>query len=403
MWFNGRIEVSKTFDQGSIPCTPAKIKMKKLKIAILSPPYEATPPEKFGAIELVAHNLTEELVKRGHKVYLLATGNSKTSAELLSYLPKNFRQYPDFNEKWEEKMMAVCTGRILQYLNALEVDIVHNHCGTMIVPFINAIKHPVVTTIHAPIGFYNQYSKLVYETFQNANYISISNSQRKGSPNLNYVGTVYNGLYLNPYSSKEETRNYFAFLGRTSPEKGIKEAILIAKKAGVKLKIAAKFVSNREYFEKEIRPLIDGKQIEFLGEIGKEEKSNFLSHAIGLISPIQWEEPFGLVFIEAMAFGTPVISFNRGSVPEIIKNGETGFIIEKDDMEGMAQAVKSLNTMPKEDYKRMSLNCRISVEENFNIEKMADEYEKIYYSLLATDHQTESPHFKSLLKDNIYS
>ncbi len=357
--------------------------MKKLKIAIISPLYESVPPEKFGAIEFVAYNLSEELVKKGHKVYLLATGNSNTSAELLPILPQNFRQYPEnHDQKWEEKMNLLCAGRILKYLNNLEVDIVHNHCGTMIVPFIDIIKPPMITTLHAPIGFYNKYSKVIYENFKKANYVSISNSQRNGMSDLNYIGNVYNGIDLNKYEFSKEKGNYFAFLGRTSPEKGIKEAILIAKEAGVTLKIAAKSTSDKDYFEKEIKPLIDGQQIQFLGEVGPREKSDFLKNAIALISPIQWEEPFGLVFIEAMASGKPVITFDRGSVSEIIKHGETGFIIEKDNMGAIITAVKKIAAMPSDEYEKMSFNCRAHVQKEFTAKKMAEEYEKIYYNIL---------------------
>ena len=357
--------------------------MRKLKIALISPPYESVPPKKFGAIEFVVYNLTEELTKRGHKVYLLATGNSNTEAELMPYLPKNLREYPEATDaKWEEKMMALCAGRIINCLNVLDIDIAHNHCGTMIVPFLDVIKHPVVTTIHAPIGFYNPHSKIVYENFKHANYISLSNSQRKGMRDLNYVGTVYNGIDTNRYKYSQKKGSYFAFLGRTSPEKGIKEAIIISKKAGVQLKIAAKYQSNKEYFERKIKPMIDGKQIEFIGEIGPKEKSNFLGNAIALLSPIQWEEPFGLVFIESMACGTPVIAFNRGSVSEIIEDRKTGFIIQKYDINTMVKAVKNLVAMPLEEYKMMSLNCRRQVEEMFTQEKMAENYERIYYNIL---------------------
>lgn len=357
--------------------------MKSLKIAIISPPYESVPPKRFGAIELVVYNLVEQLVKNGHKVYLLATGNSKTSAELLPYLPKSFREYSESQfHKLEEKLTLLCVGRILKYLNKLEVDIVHNHCGTMIVPFLDSITHPMITTLHAPIGFYNKYSKMIYEHFKNANYVSVSHNQRNGMPDLNYVGTVYNGIRLEDFKLSNKKGNYFAFLGRTSPEKGIKEAIIVSKKTGVKLKIAAKSESDKEYFEKEVKPLIDGKQIEYIGEISSKDKSNFLGNAIALLSPIQWEEPFGLVFIEAMACGTPIIAFNRGSVPEIINHGKTGFIIEKNNIENMVEAVKELTNMHTDEYKKMILNCRKQAEKNFTAEKMADAYEKVYLKIL---------------------
>jgi len=362
--------------------------MKKLNIAQISPIDESVPPEKYGATEFMVYNLTEELVKRGHTVYLFATENSKTSGKLLPFFPKNFRKYPEhYDSKWKDKVIPLCVGRILKDLSKIKVDIIHNHWGTIIAPFLPIMQAPAVSTMHTPIGFYNKYSKLVYENFAEANYVSISDNQRKAMPELHYVGTVYHGIDIKNYEFSEKRGDYFAFLGRTSPEKGIKEAILLAKKTGITLKIAAKSETDKEYFVKEVEPLIDNKQIQFIGEVDLKGKNEFLKNAIGLIAPIQWEEPFGLVFIEAMACGVPVISFARGSVPEIVVHGKTGFVSQVNNMDDMAKNIRRLNEMPNDEYAKMRYNARRHVEEKFTVEKMTDGYEKIYYDILRAPKQ----------------
>jgi glycosyltransferase involved in cell wall biosynthesis len=215
---------------------------------------------------------------------------------------------------------------------------------------------------------------LVYGKFKKANYVSISKNQRKPMPNLNFTGNVYNGIEVNKFPFSEKVGNYLAFLGRMSPEKGPLQAIEVAKMAGLKLKMAAKVdVVDKDFFEGIIKPLIDNKQIEFIGEIGHKEKAEFLNNALALLAPIQWEEPFGLYFIEAMACGTPVISFNRGSVPEIIENGKTGFIVNS--TKEMASAIKDLDKINR-------IDCRKHVEGHFTVEKMAEGYINVYKKIL---------------------
>ena len=356
--------------------------MKKLAIALVSPTEESVPPQKYGGTELVIYNLAEELVKKGHKVYLLASGNSKTSAELLPIFEKGIREYKEANNmRKREIMKLMAIGKMLKILQTIKVDVVHNHWGWRLLPFFDLITYPVVTTLHGPTDYEDQ--KIAYDPFKEANYVSISDNQRKGNPHLNYIKTVYNGIDMNQFEFSDKKGNYFAFLGRISSEKGPKEAILTAKKAGVHLKIAAKIDAvDTEFFEKEIKGLIDGKQIEFIGEIGPEEKSEFLKNAVGLIAPIQWEEPFGLYFIEAMACGTPVISFKRGSVPELVKDKETGFICEVNNMEQMSESVKNLWQMPEKEYAKIRYDSRRHVEKNFSREKMTNEYEKVYQEIV---------------------
>jgi glycosyltransferase involved in cell wall biosynthesis len=309
----------------------------------------------------------------GHKVFLLASADSNTEAELIPIFPKPIRLEPfaqDMKKRDATKFIGI--GKVVNELKKLDVDIIHNHIGWRFLSFASCFSAPTLTTLHGPLDI--DYQKFVYSQFKKQYFASISNSQRKPLPDLNYIATVYNGTDIKNLEFNDKPKDYFAFLGRMSPEKGPVQAIQIAKKAGVKLKMAAKVDAvDKEYFEKEVKPLVDGKQIEFIGEIDSKEKSNFLRNAIGLIAPIQWEEPFGLFFIEAMACGTPVIGCKRGSVPEVIKDKKTGFIIKTID-----EAVKAIGKIEK--IKR--IDCRKHVEDNFTAEKMVEGYEKVYNKIL---------------------
>jgi glycosyltransferase involved in cell wall biosynthesis len=341
-----------------------------MKIALLAPFEERVPPEKYGGTELIVSNITEELVKRGHEVHLLATGDSQTKANLIPIFPRSLRQENMAQDmKAREAMKYLGVGKALTILSDLKPDIVHNHIGWRVLPFTKLLNCPTLTTLHGPMAPQGYF----YSQFKECFFASISNSQRKPLA-LNYVATVYNGIDISKLEFNEKPKDYFAFLGRMSPEKGPVQAIKIAKLAGVKLKMAAKIDAvDTEYFEKEVKPLIDGNQIEFIGEIGPQEKSDFLKNAIGLLAPIQWEEPFGLFFVEAMACGAPVIACRRGSVPEIVKDGETGLIINT--VEEGAKAIKKIKKIKRKD-------CRKHVENNFSIEKMVDGYEKVYKKIL---------------------
>jgi len=355
---------------------------KKLTIVQIAPLEESVPPKRYGGTELVVYNLTEELVRRGHTVYLVASGDSETSATLLPIFERNIRHLPYVKtEKTREAVKYIGMGEILKKVQNIKADIVHNHLGWRLLPFVHFIDYPLVTTLHGILSAKHQ--KTMYELYKRYNFISISNNQRKPLPDLHYVGNAYNGIDINKFDFSEKKGDYFAFLGRTSPEKGILQAIKIANQAKVKLKIAAKVdFMDKEYFEQEIKPLIKQKQIEFLGEINQKEKSNFLKNAIALLAPIQWNEPFGMYFTEAMACGTPVISFKRGSVPEVIINGQTGFSVKSGDIKSMVKIVKDIMQMPDEEYIKMRHHCRNHVISYFTTAKMTDEYEKIYYKLI---------------------
>ena len=349
-----------------------------LKIALLAPFEESVPPKKYGGTEVIVAHLANELTKRGHKVYLFATQDSKTKANLIPIFKRAIRKEKfSQNLQIREAMKYIGVSKILKHLKDLDIDLIHNHLGWRFLPFADLIKKPVLTTLHGPLNI--SYQQFVYKKFKNFPFVSISNSQRKFLPSLNFVATVYNGIDLkihnfNPSIKKE---NYLAFLGRMSPEKGPLEAIQIAKLAKRPLKMAAKIdVVDKSYFETKIKPLIDGKEIQYLGEISQKEKVKFLQKAIALLAPLQWEEPFGLYMAEAMACGTPVIAFNRGSAKELIKDEKTGFIVK--NVKEAALALKKINQIQPKD-------CRQWVEKNFSKEKMVENYEKVYLKILKSN------------------
>lgn len=344
-----------------------------MRIALLAPLEESVPPEKYGGTELIVFYLADILPKRGHDVFLLASGDSKTSAKLMPVSPRSIRKEPHGSDlKIRDALKYIGISKIVKELKKINVDIIHNHIGWRFLPFISFFSAPTITTLHGPLNI--KYQKFMYNRFKKCNLVSISNSQRKPLPSLNYVATVYNGIDIKNFDFNERPKDYFAFLGRMSSEKGPVQAIQIAKKAGVKLKMAAKVDAvDVDFFQKKVKPLIDNKQIEFLGEIPKEKKNDFLRNALGLIAPIQWEEPFGLFFTEAMACGTPVITLKKGSAPEVVKNGESGFV--SDNLKDAVKAVKNINKIKRQ-------NCRKWVEDNFTSEGMVDNYEKVYQKIL---------------------
>ncbi len=354
-----------------------------MKIAQVAPLWFSLPPKKFGGTELVAYNLSEGLVKRGHQVTVFASGDSNVSGKLISVWPKYL-----IKEKINCKVIPWNNAHfpLLNIYEAFsradEFDIIHIHENSSILSgfFINFVKTPVITTLHDP--FPNSKSKdkwAVYNKFKKHNYISISNTHKKSTElKLNFVGTVYNGIDLKKYKfQKKIKKDYLVWLGRIYPKKGVAEAIKIAKKANKKLILAGNIAKNspasHNYFEQKIKPQFRKGKVEYIGEVNLSQKNKLLKNAFAFLNPIQWEEPFGLVMIEAMACGTPVIAFNRGAVPEVVKDGKTGFIVRNE--KEMISAVKKIKQINRKD-------CRKHVEEKFSTEKMAIEYEKIYKKLI---------------------
>ncbi len=338
-----------------------------MKIAQVAPLYESVPPKLYGGTERVVHYLTEELIRQGHDVTLFASGDSVTHAKLVASIPEALR----LRKKESDPIAAhlVMLQNVIERVN--EFDVIHFHIDYLHFPFSQLLSTCHLTTLHGNLEFPELQS--VYHTFSKQPVVSISNSQRKPLPQANWVGTVYHGLPVDLLSLGEGKGNYLAFLGRISPEKGLEKAIEWAKASKIKLKIAAKVdEADKKYFETEIRHLLNDPLIEFVGEINEKEKKNFLGNAEALLFPVDWNEPFGMVMIEAMACGTPVIAIERGSVPEVIDNGKTGFIV-KSTSEAI-EAIHDLSNFSRAEVRRV-------FENRFTAERMTKGYVKLYMQL----------------------
>lgn len=336
-----------------------------MKIAQIAPLWETVPPPTYGGIELVVSRVSDELVRRGHEVTLFASGDSQTLAKLEGVSPRALRLDPDIKEHIIYEVLA--PGQV--YQRAADFDIIHSHVGVWSLALASMVSTPTVHTLH---GSFTKDSAKVFGEYGSQSYISISNAQRQAD--LNYAGTVYNGIVVEEYPFVEKPHDppYLAFLGRFSPEKGPQHAIAIAKKTGMKLKMAGKVdIVDKEFYEAEIEPFIDGKQIEFLGEVNHAQKSKLLGNAAATLFAITWREPFGLVMIESMACGTPVIGMNMGSVPEVVAHGVSGMVC--DTYEEMASVMPQVLELDRR-------KCREHVQNNFSVTQMVDGYEAIYFT-----------------------
>jgi glycosyltransferase involved in cell wall biosynthesis len=342
---------------------------KKVKIAQISPLMESVPPENYGGSERIVSYLTEELVALGHQVTLFASGNSSTGADLVPCTDESLRLKEGLQDVVPYHLVML--ERVRQ--RAAEFDILHFHIDQYHFPIFRGIAGKTLTTLHGRQDLPDL--NALYSTFTDMPLISISEDQRKPIAQANFVATIYHGLpeqLLRP--SFASRGNYLAFLGRICPEKRPDLAIKIARAAGLPLKIAAKVDRVDEtYFAETIRPLLDGPDVEFVGEIGDEAKAQFLGDAAALLFPIDWPEPFGLVLIEAMACGTPVLAFRRGSIPEIVENGLTGLIVDTVD-----EAVAAIPRLLSLDRRAI----RKRFEERFTARRMAEDYCRVYEGLL---------------------
>ena len=349
--------------------------MRRLKIAQIAPLWETIPPKKYGGIEIMIDKITKELLKRDHEVTLFASGNSKTKAKLRSVFPKSlFEMKVDWYHRSQNLINAANA-----FSMADKFDVIHNHAGDNGLLFSQITKTPVLTTLHNVLPDSKQKKSDEYITMEyfskKTNFVSISFNQRTQTElKLNYVDNIYNGINLNDFSFNLKPKNYLVWLGRIHHGKGLWNAINVAKISKEKLIIAGNITceTDEEYFQS-VKPMIDGKQIKYIGEVDLKQKNKLLKNAKTLLFPTIWEEPFGLVMIEAMATGTPVIGFKKGSVSEVIKNNKTGFVVE-DDQE-MVKAIKKIDKISRAD-------CRKHIEDNFTIEKMVDGYEEVYQKII---------------------
>jgi glycosyltransferase involved in cell wall biosynthesis len=343
-----------------------------MRIAQVAPLTEAVPPKLYGGTERVVHWLTEELVALGNDVTLFASGDSQTSAKLESTWPKALRL--DGSVRDPNALHTVMLERVRQKCDDEEFDFLHFHLDYYPFSLFSRQPTPFLTTLHGRLDLPEH--EPVFTTFSSVPVISISNAQRRPVPQANWVRTIHHGLPEKLLTPRPITPNYLAVLGRIAPEKGVDRAIKIAIRCGIPLKIAAKVDrDDQDYYDEIIRPLMDHPLVEYIGEIGDHEKSDFLSGAIGLLLPIDWPEPFGIVMIEALACGTPVIAYNRGSVPEIIDEGLTGFIVE-DEISAVA-AVRRLSQLNREAVRKQ-------FEARFTARRMALDYLASYRSLMDT-------------------
>jgi glycosyltransferase involved in cell wall biosynthesis len=339
-----------------------------LRIAQISPLTEAVPPKLYGGTERVISWLTEELVALGHKVTLFASGDSVTSARLEPMWPTALRL--DGSVRDPNALHMSMIEQIAQ--RAREFDLLHFHLDYYPFSVMSRQSTPFLTTLHGRLDLPEH--EPVFSTFPNVPLVSISNAQRRPAPNANWIGTVHHGMPENLLKPVPAEPSYLAFLGRISPEKRVDRAIRIAERCGLPLKIAAKVdAADHDYFEEMIKPLLTKPNVEFIGEISDAQKSEFLSNAFALLVPIDWPEPFGLVMIEAMACGAPVIAFNRGAVPELIEDGVTGFVVE--DETSAVGALRHLSRLSR-------TVIRKRFEERFTARRMARDYLAVYRDLV---------------------
>jgi glycosyltransferase involved in cell wall biosynthesis len=349
--------------------------MRHMRIAQVAPLYESVPPKGYGGTERVVSWLTEELVRLGHEVTLFASADSMTTARLVPCCAQSLRLSSNCIDQLAHHVVLL--EKVLREKD--EFDLIHFHTDYFHFPVSSRERYAHVTTLHGRLDIPDLAP--LYGIFSEMPVISISDAQRDPLPDLNWQGTVHHGFPPESYSAYSQPGKYLAFLGRTSPEKGLDQAIEIAQRAGMPLKIAAKIDKvDQEYFDAYICPLLNSPGVEFLGEIGYPEKNKFLGEAAALLFPISWPEPFGIVMIEAMACGTPVIAYPFGSIPEVVKEGVSGHIVP--DLQG---AVDAMGRVVALDRKKV----RKYFEQRFTASRMTQDYLRIYERLISQGVVTE--------------
>jgi glycosyltransferase involved in cell wall biosynthesis len=339
-----------------------------MRIAQVAPLIESVPPKHYGGTERIVSYLTEELVGAGHDVTLFGSGDSVTSARLIAPTRRSLRK----NERCKDPMAreVILIDHVVDH--AREFDLIHFHTGYLHFAVSRHLPVPHVTTLHGRLDMHDLVR--VFDRFRDVPVISISNAQREPIPRANWQATIYHGLPNDLFRFYPDRGDYLAFLGRTSPEKGADRAIEIAKRVDMPLKIAAKVDRvDRRYFKRVVEPLLNDPHVEWVGEISDQQKNEFLGNAYALLFPIDWPEPFGLVMIEAMACGTPVIAYASGSVPEVMEDGITGFIVREPGE--AAEAIGRVANLSRE-------RCREVFERRFTASRMADDYMEVYEQMV---------------------
>ena len=330
---------------------------------MLSPIAWRTPPRHYGPWESVVSLLTEHLVKMGLEVTLFATGDSQTSGHLVAVCPRSYSEDSSVNPK-----VAECLHISEVFERSADFDLIHNHFDFLPLTYSTLIDTPMLTTIH---GFSSPSIIPVYKKYNDrGHYVAISEADK--SPELDYLATIHHGIDVAQFYFSNSNGKYLLFFGRIHPEKGVHEAIQVARRVGMKLLIAG-IIQDQVYFEKFVEPYIDGTTVEYLGAIGPDRRPRVLGQALALLHLISFDEPFGLSVVESMACGTPVIAFGRGSMPEIIRHGETGYIVE--DLSQAVEAVAAVRSIDRS-------ACRVAVEERFSDTRMAQDYVRAYQEIL---------------------
>lgn len=336
-----------------------------MKIAILSSIHWRTPPRKYGPWELIASYIAEGMAKRGHEVTLYATGDSKTKGRLRWICPRSIFEDPKLESRVYQYLHTA-----LVFEEASSFDLIHNHYDAFPLVFSRLVKTPVVMTIH---GFSSAQVVKIYRKYSQTYYVSISYADRRHAPDLNYIANIYHGIPVENYQFNNQPKDYFCFVGRISLDKGVHLAIKVAKKMGLKLKIAGIVdVADRLYFQEKIKPNLT-KKIQYLGVVCDSDKKKLIREAAGFLHLNTYPEGFGLTLVEAMASGTPVIGMNLGSVPEVVEDKKTGFVVN--DVNQAQEAIKKI-------YQIQRIDCRKRVEERFSLERMISDYESVYKKIL---------------------
>ena len=335
-----------------------------MRIAQIAPLAERVPPKQYGGTERVVYALTEELVRRGHDVTLFATGDSNTSGKLHPVFPRPLREarIPD--------PYGVNHATLLNIGEAYgmhgEFDVIHDHVSPISLPVANIVATPVVMTVHGP---FTPENRRLYNRMNRPVVVTISKSQLYRPNGINHAGVIYNGLAMEKYPFDAEPEDYLLFVGRISPEKGVHFAMEVAQSLDMRLIIAAKLdAQDEDYFRVLVKPRLSSR-IEWIGEVGEEQRNELMSKARCFLHPVMWREPFGLTLIEAAACGCPVVAFNRGSIPEVVEDGVTGYVVA--DVDEMIGAVENIDGIDR-------ATCRARVLLRFNAERMTDEYEDLY-------------------------